>query len=191
MTEKLFMQQEAILDLIQGMAVLLQKKLQERDIDQPAMIGIHTGGVWVARHLHKLLKIQQPLGTLDISFYRDDFTRIGMNPQVKPSNVAFDVEGRDIILVDDVVQSGRTIRAAMNEIFDFGRPASVMLVSLIERGGRELPIEATVVGLDPPLQPKEHIKLNGPDPLTLTISHPADRDTGVAGSNKIDTKGGG
>ncbi len=86
------------------------------------IVGIHTGGVWVAERLHILLKCTQPLGTLDISFYRDDFSRIGLHPQVKPSNLPFDLEGRDILLVDDVLHSGRTVRAAMNELFDYGRP---------------------------------------------------------------------
>lgn len=165
-----FMQHDAILDLIEGMARLLEHRLEDRGISNPAMIGIHTGGVWVAKQLHKLLAIGDPLGVLDISFYRDDFTRIGMNPQVRPSQVPFDVDDRHIILVDDVIQSGRTIRAAMNEIFDFGRPASITLVSLIERSGRELPIQPDVVGLEPPLDPHEHIRLAGPSPLMLNIS---------------------
>jgi pyrimidine operon attenuation protein/uracil phosphoribosyltransferase len=165
-----FMGHEAVLGLIDGMADLLAKALEERGIEDPAMIGIHTGGVWVAEHLHRLLRIGEPLGTLDISFYRDDFTRIGMNPQVKPSSVPFEVEDRHIVLVDDVVQTGRTIRAALNEIFDFGRPASILLVTLIARGGRELPIEPDVIGLEPPLAPTEHIRLNGPDPLSLEIA---------------------
>ncbi len=170
MTTRPFMQHDAILGLIEGMAGLLHSRLAARGITDPAMIGIHTGGVWVAKHLHRLLGLQEPLGTLDISFYRDDFTRIGMNPQVRPSSVPFEVEDRHIVLVDDVLQSGRTIRAALNEIFDFGRPASVLLVTLIERSGRELPIQADVVGLEPPLTANEHIRLNGPDPLTLEIA---------------------
>ena len=135
--------------------------------EQTAMVGIHTGGVWIARRLHKALKIQPPLGTLDISFYRDDFTRIGMNPQVKPSDLPFTLDDRNIILVDDVLHTGRTIRAAMNELFDYGRPASIVLVTLVERSGRELPIEANVVGLHMELGPDEHVKLSGPDPLAL------------------------
>jgi pyrimidine operon attenuation protein/uracil phosphoribosyltransferase len=169
-TNRLFMQHEAVLGLIEGMAGVLQNRLAGRRISDPAMIGIHTGGVWVAEQLHRLLGIREPLGTLDISFYRDDFTRIGMNPQVRPSKVPFEVEDRHIILVDDVLQTGRTIRAALNEIFDFGRPASVLLVTLIERSGRELPIQPDVVGLEPPLAPSEHIRLNGPDPLSLEIA---------------------
>src|SRR3990172_1289698 len=109
---------------------------------RPAIVGIHTGGVWVARRLHKLLDLEDPLGSLDISFYRDDFTRIGVNPQVKASNLPIDIENRHVILVDDVLHTGRTIRAALNEIFDYGRPASVTLAVLIERDGRELPIAA-------------------------------------------------
>jgi len=141
---------------------------QNLDInEQTAMVGIHTGGVWIARRLHKALKIQPPLGTLDISFYRDDFTRIGMNPQVKPSDLPFTLDDRNIILVDDVLHTGRTIRAAMNELFDYGRPASIVLVALVERSGRELPIEANVVGLHMELGPDEHVKLSGPDPLAL------------------------
>ena len=166
-----FMQHDAILDLVDGMTHLLRRHLEDRDIRDPALIGIHTGGAWIARELHRRLDSPDPLGLLDISFYRDDFTRIGVNPQVRPSQIDFDVEERDIVLVDDVIQSGRTIRAAMNEIFDFGRPASITLVTLIERGGRQLPIQPDVVGLRLPLQPHEHIQLQGPDPLTLEISH--------------------
>ena len=163
------MAEQGILSLIEGMAERIRAKLQGRGITHPAMIGIHTGGAWVAERLHERLGINDPLGTLDISFYRDDFTRIGMNPQVRPSQIPFDVDDRHIILVDDVLQTGRTIRAALNEIFDYGRPASVILVALLERGGRELPIEPDVVGLSPPLQRREQIKLNGPHPLELVI----------------------
>lgn len=126
---------------------------------EPLMIGIHTGGVWVAEELHRKLGLKDPLGTLDISFYRDDFTRIGMNPQVKTSNLPADVEGRHIILVDDVLHTGRTIRAAMNEIFDYGRPDTIALACLIERDGHELPIRADVAGESLTLKANEHIKL--------------------------------
>jgi pyrimidine operon attenuation protein/uracil phosphoribosyltransferase len=135
----------------------------------PVMVGIHTGGVWVANRLHQLLGLTEPLGTLDISFYRDDFTRIGVNPQVKASHLPVDIEGRHVILVDDVLQTGRTIRAALNEIFDYGRPASVTLAVLIERDGRELPIEAQAVGEHMKLHKNQHVKLSGPEPLALTI----------------------
>ena len=111
-----------------------------------AVVGIHTGGVWLAERLHSDLNLAAPLGTLDVSFYRDDFDKIGLHPQVRPSDIPFKVEGRDIILVDDVLYTGRTIRAAINELFDYGRPASVRLAALIDRGRRELPIAAQYVG---------------------------------------------
>jgi len=153
--------------LIERMADELQQQIS---IDaQTVMVGIHTGGVWVAEVLHNLLAIQEPLGALDISFYRDDFTRIGMNPQVKPSQLPFSLEGRHIILVDDVLHTGRTIRAAMNELFDYGRPASISLAVLVERGGRELPVEAQVTGVKIKLAQNEHVKLSGPEPLSLEI----------------------
>ena len=135
----------------------------------PLMIGIHTGGVWVAERLHKLLELTEPLGTLDIYFYRDDFTRVGVNPTVKTSQLPVNIEDRHVILVDDVLQTGRTIRAGLNEIFDYGRPASVVLAVLLNRDGRELPIEAAIVGHHLRLKKNQHIKLFGPDPLKLEI----------------------
>ena len=136
---------------------------------KPVMIGIHTGGAWIAQRLHALLGLTEPIGTLDISFYRDDFTRIGLNPQVKASDLPFDIEDRHVILVDDVLHTGRTIRAAMNEIFDYGRPASIQLTVLICRDGREVPIQADVVGETMVLKPQQQIKLTGPDNLKLNI----------------------
>jgi pyrimidine operon attenuation protein/uracil phosphoribosyltransferase len=118
-----------------------------RDISpSTALVGIHTGGVWLAERLLENLQLPLSFGTLDVSFYRDDFARIGLHPQVRPSDIPFTVEGSDIILVDDVLYTGRTIRAAINELFDYGRPASVRLATLIDRGGRELPIAAQYVG---------------------------------------------
>ncbi len=155
--------------LLGQMASELQSLLASRSVSDPLMIGIHTGGVWVAQALHRQLALTDPLGTLNISFYRDDFTRIGMHPQVQPSNLPFEVEDRHIILVDDVLHTGRTIRAALNEIFDYGRPASVMLACLIDRGGKELPICADIVGETMTLQVGEHVKLTGPEPLQLTV----------------------
>ena len=110
------------------------------------IIGIHTGGVWVAERLHAALGIQILLGTLDVSFYRDDFEKIGLHRDVKTSDLPFSVEGRRLILVDDVLYTGRTIRAAMNVLFDYGRPASIQLAALVDRGGRELPVAADFLG---------------------------------------------
>jgi pyrimidine operon attenuation protein/uracil phosphoribosyltransferase len=156
-------------DIIAEMAAQLGEEISRTGNNHPAIVGIHTGGVWIAEHLHRQLNIDEPLGSLDISFYRDDFTRIGMNPVVKPSQLPFSIDDRHIILIDDVLHTGRTIRAALNELFDYGRPASIILATLIERGGRELPIQANVVGRHVDLSPGEHIKLSGPDPLTLEI----------------------
>ncbi len=155
--------------LLEQMSAQLASTLQARGLSDVCMIGIHTGGVWVARELHRRLAISEALGTLDISFYRDDFSRAGMHPQVKPSNLPFTIEDKAIILVDDVLQSGRTVRAALNEIFDYGRPASVLLAVLVERSGRELPIQADVYGMRLDLGPDEQIKLNGPEPLSLSL----------------------
>ncbi len=149
------------------MANELRLLLEKRAMDKPVMVGIHTGGVWIAEKLHQQLNIELPLSSLDISFYRDDFTRIGMNPQVRPSDISFDVDNRHIILVDDVLHTGRTIRAALNELFDYGRPASIILAVLVDRSGRELPLQANVVGIHIDLGPDEHVKLTGPDPLAL------------------------
>lgn len=160
---------------IARMAEDLRALLAERAIEAPLMIGIHTGGVWVAQRLHALLGLAEPLGTLDISFYRDDFTRIGMHPQVRPSHLPVTVEGRHLILVDDVLQTGRTIRAALNVLFDYGRPKSVILATLAERDGRQLPIEPNAVGLHAQLGPTEQIKLAGPEPLRLVqVATPRD-----------------
>lgn len=155
--------------IIDAMAEGLDRLTRESGRDRPAMVGIHTGGVWVAQQLHQRLGINDPLGSLDISFYRDDFTRLGMNPVVQPSQLPFSIDDRHIILIDDVLHTGRTIRAALNELFDYGRPASIMLATLIERDGRELPIQANVVGRHISLQRNEHIKLTGPEPLKLHI----------------------
>ena len=125
----------------------LAKKIQADAGRDFALVGIHTGGVWLAERLHQALGTKQPLGTLDVAFYRDDFDKIGLHPQVKPSEIPFAVEGEHILLVDDVLQTGRTIRAAINELFDYGRPASISFAALVDRGGRELPIAAQYTGI--------------------------------------------
>ncbi|WP_440996453.1 bifunctional pyr operon transcriptional regulator/uracil phosphoribosyltransferase PyrR [Arhodomonas sp. SL1] len=134
-----------------------------------AMVGIHTGGVWLAERLHRDLGLAGHPGRLDINFYRDDFSRIGVNPHVRPSELPFPIDDRVILLVDDVLQSGRTVRAALNELFDYGRPSAVRLAVLVDRGGRELPVCADVVGTTAELGSDEAVRLGGPDPLTLSI----------------------
>ena len=147
----------------------LEDKIAAGGFENPAVIGVHTGGVWIAQHLHQRIASDMPLGELNIAFYRDDFSRIGLHPTVEPSKLPFDVNDRNLILVDDILYTGRTIRAAMNEIFDYGRPASILLVALVERGGRELPIQADIVGTRLELKTTEHVKLLGPDPLRLEL----------------------
>ncbi len=155
--------------LLDDMALQLRRVLDSEEIAQPAVVGIRTGGVWIAQRLRKLLAISEPLGELNIAFYRDDFSRIGFHPTVEPSKLPFDVDNRDLILVDDILYTGRTVRAAMNEIFDYGRPRSIKLVTLFERSGRELPIQADIVGAHLALKPREHAKLTGPETLALEI----------------------
>ena len=135
-----------------------------------ALVGIYTGGVWLAKRLYRDLEIALPLGTLDVSFYRDDFGQIGLHPRVKPSDIPFEVEGSHIILVDDVLYTGRTIRAAINELFDYGRPASIRLAALIDRGGRELPIAAQYVGAELALPLDKMLALEKATDGKLTLS---------------------
>jgi len=123
------------------------------------LVGIHTGGVWLAERLHHALGLKLPLGTLDVSFYRDDFNKKGLRRNVKSSDIPFDIDGCDVIIVDDVLFTGRTIRAALNELFDYGRPARIRLAALVDRGGRELPISADFIGTDVTVAAGESIEL--------------------------------
>jgi pyrimidine operon attenuation protein/uracil phosphoribosyltransferase len=126
---------------------------------ETGLIGIHTGGVWVAERAHQHLGLQTPLASLDVSFYRDDYQARGLHRDVKRSEMPFEVEGRNLVLVDDVLYTGRTIRAALNEIFDYGRPASVRLAVLVDRNGRQLPIAAQFAGATLALEPGRSIGL--------------------------------
>ena len=144
-----------------SLAARLREEVIGRDI---RLVGVHTGGVWLAQRLKEDLHVPHEVGILDISFYRDDFSRSGLNPSVKPSSIAFDVEGADLVLVDDVLYTGRTVRAAMNELFDYGRPARIDLAVLIDRGGRELPVQPTVVGR----------RIEVPEPISVVLSRDDD-----------------
>lgn len=152
----------------------MQEQLQSVTVaDDPFfMIGIRTGGVDVGRHLHSALDLQEPLGELNISFYRDDFSKVGLHPVVGPSQVPVSVEGRHIVLVDDVLSSGRTVRAAMNEIFDFGRPSRITLAVLVQRTGHELPIRADVIGHSIDVPDSEHVSLHAQS-MTVSVGHKA------------------
>jgi pyrimidine operon attenuation protein/uracil phosphoribosyltransferase len=124
-----------------------------------AVIGIHTGGVWAAERLHAGLGVVLPLGKLAVTLHRDDFSRIGLHPTKKSTEMPFDVDGRHILLVDDVLNTGRTLRAALNELFDFGRPAGVRLAVLVDRGRRELPFAADYIGATMTLDASQELVL--------------------------------
>ncbi len=153
--------------LLHALTQSLRTYLADRAISHPAMIGIYSGGALLAGRLHTELKLASPLGALNISFYRDDFAQSGLHAHDRASHIPVDINGRDVILVDDIVYTGRTIRAAMNELFDYGRPKSITLVCLIARDGRELPIQPDVCALSISLAKAEVIKLRGPSPLSL------------------------
>lgn len=154
--------------LINNMAKAMRADA-ENAAREPLMIGIKRGGAWVASRLHDQLGYREPLGELNIAFYRDDFSALGLHPEVSPSRLPVNINDRHIILIDDVLYTGRTVRAALNELFDYGRPAAIRLAVLIDRGGRELPIQADIAGRTLALNEGEHIKLTGPDPLALEI----------------------
>jgi pyrimidine operon attenuation protein/uracil phosphoribosyltransferase len=134
------------------------------------LIGVHTGGVWLAERLRADLHIVDTVGILDVSFYRDDFDQGGLKPDVRPSQIPFEVADSHILLVDDVLFTGRTLRAAMNEIFDYGRPAAIDLAVLIDRGGRELPVAATVVGATIEVPPEISVVLTRDEDLWLHLT---------------------
>ena len=157
-----------------SLAARLREEVIGRDV---RLVGVHTGGVWLAQRLKDDLKVAHAVGILDISFYRDDFSRSGLKPSVTPSTIAFDVEGADIVLVDDVLNTGRTVRAAMNELFDYGRPARIDLAVLIDRGGRELPIAPTVVGRRIEVPPQISVVLSRDDDGRLHLTLEQRRDS--------------
>jgi pyrimidine operon attenuation protein/uracil phosphoribosyltransferase len=123
-------------ELLEALAVAMRP-----DVDpQTVLVGIHTGGVWIAQWLHGKLGLKAPMGSIDVSYHRDDHHLGGGRNGGRASQLPFNVEGAHVVIVDDVLATGRTIRAAMNELFDYGRPARIDLAVLVDRGGRELPI---------------------------------------------------
>jgi len=153
----------------EDLLVTLTERMRGAVTVDTALIGIHTGGVWLAQRLHKALALRQPLGSIDVSFYRDDYGSRGLHPKVRPSDIPFEVVDADIVLVDDVLHTGRTIRAAMNELFDYGRPQSIRLAALIDRGGRQLPIAAQFVGAEISVDDGEQIELRKSDNDQLSL----------------------
>ena len=121
-------------------------------------------------HILKNIKLDVPYGMLDAAMYRDDYAKRGLKTEPKPSNIAFDVTNKHIILIDDIFYTGRTTRAAMNELFDYGRPASITLAVLINRGGAELPIAPNIVGAEILLKPNENLQLSQDSKGKLQLS---------------------
>ena len=136
-----------------------------------AIVGIHSGGAWLAERLAHDLGLSARLGVLDVSFYRDDFKEKGLRADIKPTQIGFDVNGATILLVDDVLYTGRTTRAAINELFDYGRPARIMLAALVDRGARQLPVAADFVAAKVELAEGRALVLGRADDgqFTLTI----------------------
>ncbi|MEW6189103.1 MAG: bifunctional pyr operon transcriptional regulator/uracil phosphoribosyltransferase PyrR [Actinomycetota bacterium] len=162
-----FKEKTTVMDMnvIQRALIRIAHEILERNkgAGNLALIGIRSRGVHLARRLAQKIgeieNITPPVGVLDITFYRDD---IGTHPQprVSSTQIDFDVTGRDIVLVDDVLYTGRSVRAAMDAIFDFGRPASIQLAVMIDRGHRELPIRPDYVGKNIPTSRKERVQVN-------------------------------
>lgn len=138
-----------------------------------AIVGIYSGGAWLAERLARELQLEDRLGFIDVSFYRDDYAEKGLHAEVKPTHIPFEVEDATIVLVDDVLYTGRTTRAAINELFDYGRPARIMLAALVDRGGRELPIAADFVAEKATIPEDRQLVLQraGDGRLTLTVDH--------------------
>ena len=153
----------------EALVISLVAMMKPHVTSDTALVGIHTGGVWLAERLHSMLGITIPLGTLDVTFYRDDFDERGLHRDAKRSAIPFDVAGKDIVLVDDVLYAGRTIRAAMNELFDYGRPARIRLAVLVDRESRELPIAAQFVGASMEVPDDEMLVLERSDAGALSF----------------------
>jgi pyrimidine operon attenuation protein/uracil phosphoribosyltransferase len=137
---------------------ILERNLSLQDL---VIVGIHTGGVFLADRLHRIIEKRErmtlPAGSLDITLYRDDWSRVSQNPIVRKTDISFEVEGKTMILVDDVIYTGRTIRAALDAVMDFGRPSSIQLAALVDRGGRELPIQPDYIGMNVKVGPSQHV----------------------------------
>jgi pyrimidine operon attenuation protein/uracil phosphoribosyltransferase len=154
-------------------ALLDQVKAGLAGAHEPAIVGIHSGGAWIAERLARDLGMSERCGVLDVSFYRDDYAKKGLPADVKPTNIGFDVAGATILLVDDVLYTGRTTRAAINELFDYGRPAKILLAALVDRGERQLPVAANFVAAHTRVQPGQALRLrqDADGRFSLTIEH--------------------
>jgi pyrimidine operon attenuation protein/uracil phosphoribosyltransferase len=159
----------AVDPLIDTLCQRLQEQLKQRGAKKPQIVGVHTGGFWVAERLAAMLGIGGPIGAIDIGFHRDDFDERGLRRPTGPTQIEGIVEARTVVLVDDVLHTGRTVRAAINAIFEYGRPTDILLAALVSRGGRQLPIQADAIGVELDLPAGQRLKLTGPDPMVLTL----------------------
>ena len=157
--------------LYQALAKQLASSLARTD--NVALVGIYSGGAWLAERLAADLQLSERLGFIDVSFYRDDYAERGLHANVKPTQIPFEVDNATIVLVDDVLYTGRTTRAAINELFDYGRPRKIMLAALVDRGGRELPIAADFVAHSITLADDQSLVLQRADDgrFSLTVTH--------------------
>lgn len=130
----------------EALVAALAERMRGAIAPDAGLVGIYTGGAWVAERLHRALGLSTPLGVLAVTLHRDDYGRIGLHRESRRSQIPFPVDEREVVLVDDVLHTGRTVRAALNELFDFGRPRAVRLAVLADRGGRELPVGADFTG---------------------------------------------
>lgn len=156
--------------LLAQISEALRARLRDTRIHDPLLVGVHTGGYWIAEHLARTLGLAEPISGLDVSLYRDDYDSRGLKPEIRATSLPDSTAGRHIILVDDVILTGRTVRGAMNLLFDYGRPASVTLVQLLDLPGRQLPIQPDICGHRLDTLPPARIKLVGPDPLRLVCA---------------------
>lgn len=150
--------------------LLTQVRQALSDEPKVAIVGIHSGGAWIAERIVSDLQLENPPGFIDVSFYRDDYAEKGLPAEVKPTQIPFDVDGATILLIDDVLYTGRTTRAAINELFDYGRPARILLAALIDRGGRELPIAADFVAANVSLDKNEKLVLRQSDDNSFSLT---------------------
>ena len=151
--------------LLSDISTQIKAQIESHGTTNCALVGIHSGGVWLMDRVLKSLKSETGNdailnGTLDAAMYRDDYNQRGLKAELKPANISFDITDKHIILIDDIFYTGRTTRAAMNELFDYGRPASVTLAVLINRGGAQLPIAPQIVGANIVLNTDESLQLS-------------------------------
>lgn len=144
----------------EALVAALAERMRGSISPEAGLVGIYTGGAWVAERLHRALALPTPLGVLAVTLHRDDYGRIGLHRESRRSQIPFPVDDREVVLVDDVLHTGRTVRAALNELFDFGRPRAVRLAVLADRGGRELPVGADFTGAKVEVAPDEELVLS-------------------------------